>query len=111
MLCAERDHPRAAPVGEDVARLALFALRSTQATKGRSYLTAQWIEAAASALADRPDWQDRDVIRARMRGVNLVEAELHIRQARAKDPTLSGSALAWASIFTALGGELEEEVA
>lgn len=93
--------------GEDVVRLALFALRSTVPAENRSHLTAQWIDAAAVALAERPDWQDRNFIRDRMSGINLGTEEDEIRALRADNPALSGAALAQATIIVALEGETE----
>lgn len=91
--------------GEAIARLALFALRATSVSEQRSYLTAQWIEAAAIELAEHPEWHDRDYIAAKMAAIDLACEDAENRDVRADDPKLSGFALARLSIFLALGGE------
>jgi hypothetical protein len=91
--------------GEEIARLALLALRSTRVSEQRSYLTAQWIEAAAIEIAERPEWQNRAHIAAKMAAIDLAAEDAENRAERLQDPKLSGFALACASIFLALGGE------
>lgn len=94
--------------GEEIARLALLALRSTRVSEPRSYLTAQWIEAAAIEIAERAEWQDRDYIATRLSQIDLAEEEIDNKEQRANDPSITGFALARATIFLALGGEAEE---